>query len=117
MLFSKPFGTSLFLDGSDMEICTLLRSRFTLYLLHNLFVYRVTAYIEVIFSRLQELQEQMVGGEKATNEEVKERRRKKKRYAEERKTKLAGMSLAIYYMVMCFLLALILEDFECGLNM
>jgi kinesin family member 17 len=40
--------------------------------------------------RLEELQQSMVGGEMAHNEEVKERRRKKKKYAEERRKKLIG---------------------------
>ncbi|KAK2153922.1 hypothetical protein LSH36_281g04005 [Paralvinella palmiformis] len=38
--------------------------------------------------RLEELQQAMVGGEQANNEEVKERIRNKKKYAEERKRKL-----------------------------
>ena len=40
--------------------------------------------------RLEELQQAMVGGEQANNEEVKERIRKKKKYAEERNRKLKG---------------------------
>lgn len=38
--------------------------------------------------RLQELEQNMVGGEQASNEEVKEQRKKKKRYAEDRRKKL-----------------------------
>lgn len=40
--------------------------------------------------RLQELQEQMVGGEAVGNSEIKERRKKKKRHAEEKRQALAG---------------------------
>lgn len=43
-----------------------------------------------IFSRLHELEQQMVGGEQIDNVEVKERRKKRKTFAEERKRKLAG---------------------------
>ena len=42
------------------------------------------------FYRLQELEQQMVGGEEINNVEVKERRKKRKTFAEERKRKLAG---------------------------
>jgi kinesin family protein 3/17 len=41
-------------------------------------------------SRLKELEQAMVGGEAADNEQVKERRRKKKKYAEEHKKRLQG---------------------------
>ena len=41
--------------------------------------------------RLQELEQQMVGGENKANNDVRERRSKRKRFAEERKRKLAGM--------------------------
>lgn len=40
--------------------------------------------------RLQELQQQMVGGEAAGNQEMKERRKNKIKFAENRKAKLAG---------------------------
>ena len=39
--------------------------------------------------RLQELQRNIVGGEKKDNQEAKERRKKRKMHAEERKLKLA----------------------------
>lgn len=45
----------------------------------------------IIFDRLKELQQAMVGGEAKDNEAVKERRRKKKKYAEEHKRKLQGL--------------------------
>ena len=45
----------------------------------------------VCYCRLEELQQNMVGGEQANNEEVKERRKKKKKYAEERRKKLLGL--------------------------
>ncbi|XP_067655416.1 osmotic avoidance abnormal protein 3-like [Haliotis asinina] len=60
---------------------------------------------EAVRKRLEELQQQMVGGENKNNREVKERRKKRKRYAEERKQKLAeaianmdddGIMIAIY---------------------
>lgn len=40
--------------------------------------------------RLQELQQQMVGGEAASNQEMKEKRKNKIKFAENRKAKLAG---------------------------
>ena len=48
-------------------------------------------------NRLEELQQAMVGGEQANNEEVKERIRNKKKYAEERKRKLKGNSLLLFW--------------------
>lgn len=45
--------------------------------------------------RLMELQQQMVGGEQANNEEVKRLHQKKKVFAEERKRKLQRMNIFI----------------------
>lgn len=42
------------------------------------------------YCRLQELQEQMVGGEAVGNSELKERRKKKQKHAEEKRQALAG---------------------------
>lgn len=42
------------------------------------------------YFRLQELEQQMVGGENKENKELKEKRTRRKRFAEERKRKLAG---------------------------
>ena len=50
----------------------------------------VTKFWNWMCCRLKELQQAMVGGEAADNEQVKERRRKKKKYAEEHKKKLQG---------------------------
>ena len=46
--------------------------------------------------RLQELQEQMVGGEALGNVEIRERRKKKKRHAEEKRRALAGIAYLSY---------------------
>lgn len=43
-----------------------------------------------LFDRLQELEEQMVGGEKAHDRELKEKRAKRKKVAEKRIKLLAG---------------------------
>ena len=54
--------------------------------------------------RLQELEQKMVGGELANNEEVKERRRKKKKHAEERTRKLQGHPLTLLTIQDCSLI-------------
>ncbi len=52
-----------------------------------------TRTFAVVRFRLQQLQNAMVGGEQAANEELKQKRRKKLKHVEERRVRLAGASL------------------------